>query len=309
MLSGFVLSFAYQAKLDAGWSTISFFKVRVARLYPLYFVGLVLGLLLLISVRAHHNAESSPLLEVGLGLLILPMGSRRFFSGTTAFPLNFPSWSIFFELIANLVHAAFLRRRTTRALSFLALGSLAAMALWARRFGTINEGANSPENVLCIFRVLFSYTAGMLLYRCWRSGWWKLKFPPVLIALALLAALALPVGIVGHRARQELLIIVFLFPTLILAASVAHPSPWWNRPFQVLGQASYALYILHGPLLQCFERGWAMMTKHRVNLDAPWTGLFFLTLLMACALLIDRIYDAPARGYLRRKLAGAGKTT
>ncbi len=45
MLSGFVLTFAFQSKLDAGLKTVTFVKQRLVRLYPLYFLGLTLGLL------------------------------------------------------------------------------------------------------------------------------------------------------------------------------------------------------------------------------------------------------------------------
>jgi peptidoglycan/LPS O-acetylase OafA/YrhL len=44
MLSGFVLRFAYQQRLDTGWSLSRFLRVRLIRLYPLYLLGLLLGL-------------------------------------------------------------------------------------------------------------------------------------------------------------------------------------------------------------------------------------------------------------------------
>lgn len=36
MLSGFVLSYAYQQRLDAGWKCAAFLKTRLIRLYPMF---------------------------------------------------------------------------------------------------------------------------------------------------------------------------------------------------------------------------------------------------------------------------------
>lgn len=42
LLSGFVLSLSYRRRFDAGMSAAEFMKLRVIRLYPLYFVGISL---------------------------------------------------------------------------------------------------------------------------------------------------------------------------------------------------------------------------------------------------------------------------
>ena len=303
MLSGFVLTFAYQAKLDAGWSTVAFFKTRIARLYPLYLLGLLLGFLFTVFVNVYRGLpviNNYRLLALGLGLLILPMESRHPFSGNTAFPMNFPSWSIFFELIANVIHARFLRHRTTVILSFVALFSFGGVLFYAQMIGTINVGLDSPENVFCIFRVMFSYTVGMLLFRVWKSGVVKIKVPPTLIALVLLVSLALPITKI--RVLHELSIMIIVFPAVILAASVAQPNPRWVQLFRILGQASYALYILHGPLYSLFVQSWIHVSRRAFEDFAPWNSLIFLTFLTAAALLLDRFYDAPTRAFLRRKL-------
>ncbi|HKU54954.1 MAG TPA: acyltransferase family protein, partial [Rhizomicrobium sp.] len=44
VLSGFVLAHAYDGKFAGGLSVGAFLKARIARLYPIYLIGLVLGL-------------------------------------------------------------------------------------------------------------------------------------------------------------------------------------------------------------------------------------------------------------------------
>src|SRR5215510_8290030 len=45
VLSGFVLAHAYSARLACGMTAAGFMKIRLIRLYPLYLLGLALGLL------------------------------------------------------------------------------------------------------------------------------------------------------------------------------------------------------------------------------------------------------------------------
>lgn len=305
MLSGFVLTFAYGKKLDEGWSTWTYFKTRLVRLYPLYLLGLLLGLgyMVLLNQHRHLGLMSGGLLGYfALGLMILPVMSTRPFSRTTAFPLNYPSWSIFFELLINIAQALFLRRRSSRVLAGVAGVSFLVMVGYAQAFGTINLGLDSPENVLCLARVMFSYAIGMLLFRVWRSRRFRVKVPPVLIAVVLLGALALPLG--RYLVLQEMLVTTLLFPLLILLAATVEPGPRWRPVFQMLGQVSYAIYILHGPLLSILQEIWMHIRHRSIEKDAPWNGLIFIAVLLGVALLVDRVYDVPARRFLRNWLLG-----
>ena len=303
MLSGFVLTFAYGRKLDEGWSTWAYFKTRIVRLYPLYLLGLLLGFGFLMALNGYrHVALMSGGLpgSLALGLAILPVMSLHPFSRTTAFPLNYPSWSIFFELLVNIAQALFLRRKSAKVLTWVAAVSFLIMAGYARAFGTINLGVDSPENILCVARVMFSYAIGMLLFRVWRSGRFRLKVPPALIAVVLLGALALPLR--HYLVLQEMLVVTLLFPVLILLAAAVEPGPRWRPVFQMLGQVSYAIYILHGPLLSILQETWMHVRHRSVEMDAPWDGLVFIVVLLGVALLVDRVYDVPARRFLRNRL-------
>src|ERR1039458_7590499 len=75
VLSGFVIAHAYEARLTGGLSFSSFAQVRLIRLYPLIFVGLSLGFIVL-SVKA-VTAHDEGFLFKGpaaliAGLLMLP---------------------------------------------------------------------------------------------------------------------------------------------------------------------------------------------------------------------------------------------
>lgn len=72
------------------------------------------------------------------------------------YPLNGPSWSLFFEYIGNVLYALFIRKLPTRALSVLVLLAgcgLAAFAVWGPLgdicVGFAMDGDNMGSAALC----------------------------------------------------------------------------------------------------------------------------------------------------------------
>jgi len=105
ILSGFVLSHAYDKRFVAGMSVAEFLSLRVVRLYPLYLLGLVLGLCV---VRINPSIMDAPaagvLLNFVLNLFDLPGMEIPGTLYRELFPLNVPLWSLFFEFwVANLI--------------------------------------------------------------------------------------------------------------------------------------------------------------------------------------------------------------
>ena len=88
------------------------------------------------------------------------------------YPLNGPSWSLFFEYAGNILYAFFIRKLSTGALSvvvFLAGCGLAAFAVWGP-LGDICVGfAMTGENMVGgSLRLMFAFSAGLLLSRVFK---------------------------------------------------------------------------------------------------------------------------------------------
>ena len=303
MLSGFVLTYAYQLKLDAGWSTVSFLKVRVARLYPLYLLGLLLGLAYrIIFVHADFSRRETAL-SLLLGLLVLP----GIHLADGMFPLNSPAWSLFFEYVVNALHALFMRRRSLLFLGLVVLVSAAVLITLTVHTGSLDTGAKRRE-FFSLPRIIFPYALGMLLFRVWKSG--RLRIPNAsLLACALLIA---PMAVLvqpQHHAAFELGMIVILFP-IILLLGAASPAPrQFSRTFQLLGEGSYAIYVLHVPIYQLYGALWERLHGRPLNYNAPWATLICVILTIAFALLADRLYDRKCRAVLRSWLMDRPKPT
>src|SRR5665213_808430 len=97
-LSGFVLAHAYGDRLRGGMSATRFMTIRLIRLYPLYFLALLISLPLFLWGFARGGiAPTYPMSNWLFAVLFLPSLA----SPNALFPLNYPAWSLFFELLAN----------------------------------------------------------------------------------------------------------------------------------------------------------------------------------------------------------------
>lgn len=90
-LSGFVIAATYEARLRNGLTPLRFIRIRLTRLYPLYLVGLLLGLTKALGawlVAAPHALTGAQILSATVfGLAILPTLPPL----DDLFPLNGPA--------------------------------------------------------------------------------------------------------------------------------------------------------------------------------------------------------------------------
>jgi peptidoglycan/LPS O-acetylase OafA/YrhL len=303
MLSGFVLTFAFQSKLDVGLKTVTFMKQRVVRLYPLYFLGLTLGLLdtVLQETRNHVSAWSTAE-DYLLGAMLIPVWNV-FHAGITGLstPLDPPEWSIICELISNLIYGVVFRRRGWAMLLSIVMVSGLPFALYAVHNGTLHVGWGSNRYLSPVLRVTFSFFMGIAVYRVWRSGRVAFSVPAYLPILLLMLSLSVPQW--GHRiAVEELLLVGGIFPLLLLLGAQARPWRRMDGVFAGAGAISYPVYVLQVPLVGPFSHVWIRLRGHVPDLDAPWSGIAMLVSLGLLSWGLLALYDSPVRAMLGRWL-------
>jgi peptidoglycan/LPS O-acetylase OafA/YrhL len=276
--------------------------MRIARLYPLYLLGLMLGCVVTVTqnyVGTIQLASGAIYVLLALGLLMLPAPPNYQPAGPPAFPFDIPTWSLFCEVFANVFHALLLRQRAWILLAAIIFISGAVLLLSVAMVGTMDLGANRRETFYGLFRVMFSYTVGIALFRLWKTGRMRLKISPLIPAVLLLAAFAIPTP-ENMAGAYDLLAVFCFFPVLLFVSASTEPSPRLAIPAQVLGTTSYDIYVLHFPLMHFFGKAWSMVRGNKV--DAPWSGIVFMALIIALVLLADRVYDLRARAWLRGRL-------
>jgi peptidoglycan/LPS O-acetylase OafA/YrhL len=303
MLSGFVLTYAYQDKLDRGWTFTSFCKTRLIRVYPIYLTGLVLGLIFAFLQSRFGNQYVSPGLLAGLfavGLFLLPAPRDFGNHAPTLFPFDVPAWSLFFELIVNAFHALLLRRRGILVIAMLCIASGTVLQYSIMQKGSINLGASRSDLLSGFARIACSYLIGMLLMVVWKKRRPAFQCPAIIPTLLLLGILAIPASRY-IAVRFDVLLIVTLLPLVIVLSASAQVPKAFTGTARVLGAASYSVYILHAPLAVFFEQVWKRVFHHAIEMDAPWSGILCLVAVLLLSMAVDRFIDIPARSFLRKR--------
>src|SRR5574344_1585979 len=266
ILSGFVISYAYDDRILKTMTLKNFFKRRLIRLHPMVILGAVIGAATFIiqgSVRwdGTHVATSAVMLALLCAMFFIPTvpGAYNEVRGNgEMFPLNGPSWSLFFEYIGNILYALFIRRLSNIALTLLVAISGIALACFAifdvSGYGYIGVGWTlDGVNFLGGFlRMIFPFSMGMLLW----SNFKPVKIRGIFwISTAVLFALFFVPEIEGKSPISfnglfEAICIIFIFPTIVwLAASGRTTDRKSTAICKFLGAISYPLYMVHYPFM------------------------------------------------------------
>ena len=317
ILSGFVIGYAYDDRWDRGLTVKDFLRRRLIRLHPMVIMGVLLGAAsFLIQGSERWDRTGVPLqmvlIAVLLNLFLLPVppGSGADVRGNCEmFPLNGPNWSLFFEYIGNILYALAIRRLPTKWLAALTaaagigLGAFAVGGLSG--FGHLGVGWSLTDwNFLGGFlRLMFSFSAGLLLSRIFRPG--KVCGAFWICSAVLCALLSAPHIGGGERlwlnGLYEAVCVIFIFPALVrLGASCKTTDRATSAMCGFLGDISYPVYVVHYPLMYLFY-AWLWGGPERIPFGRAWpaaAAVLILSVLLAWVCL--KFYDEP----LRRRLSG-----
>lgn len=291
VLSGFVLYRSYLPRFRQGLPIGRFMLQRFARLYPLFLLGLLLGLavaLQQIVVADPHAPSSSNLVTTMLfNGLMLPSPA-----GLPYYPLNVPSWSLFFEIVANLALVVVIFRLPRLALAAICVVAALGMVPIILDNGSGNIGALWGEHGIAFMRTAFSFTLGAIIAALPQghlrpSGWLGLT---CIIAIGVLLALPVPHDWI---AAYDLAIILFFSPMLVFIGSRFEPVGFAAPAAAFVGEVSYALYAVHWSFIEPMRAA-----VHHVGLAPLPAAALFLAIMLVAAYAAVRWYDLP----LRRKL-------
>ena len=303
VLSGFVIGYAYDDRWQKGLSMV--------------IIGAIIGMICFLlqgSVRWDGTPVSVGWVMVAMlmGMLMLPLypGAAADVRGNgELFPLNGPSWSLFFEYIGNIFYALLLRRLSTRWLAVIAGVTGCVLAYVAVSDGYLGVGWSMVDGGLWtgLVRMLFPYTVGMLMARVFRpvkgarSAFWICA---AIIFLVGCVPLAFGELLPWQNGLYDALCVILVFPCLVwLGASQLTVSGTTQRVSHFLGELSYPLYAVHYPLMYLFYAhiGFSGDLVPIAVMNEVWPVAIALP--VACILLAWlcwRFYDRPVRRYLMK---------
>lgn len=319
ILSGFVIGYAYDDRWAKGFTIGQFAKRRLIRLHPMVVAGAVIGLITFCMQGAvkwdgTHVATSAIMLALLCTMFLIPAvpGTAPEVRGNgEMYPLNGPSWSLFFEYIGNIVYALLLRRLPTKVLGVL-VALLGATLLWFNACNVSGLGMFGVGWTLDtmnfwggMLRMMFPYAMGMFLARTFRPV--KVRGAFWLCSAVLLALFAVPylpsMTPVCANGVFESVCIIVIFPVLVwLAASGQTTDAKSTTICTFLGSISFPLYIVHYPFMYLF---YAWLIKQQIyTLDECWPiALGLMAWNVALAYVFLRFYDLPVRRWLTAKFS------
>jgi peptidoglycan/LPS O-acetylase OafA/YrhL len=298
-LSGYVLPLAYRRQVDS-LSTLRFLRTRLVRLMPLIALAIAIGAPYVVF-RDKLSAAGVPYAAVAtavlLGLCNLPyFGAPRAIGGPELFPLNGPQYTLFLELIVNIVW--WQTRRINQLRFALVLAILCFLLL-----PLVGLGGDRPDNFWGGFpRVGASFFGGVAMFHLegrlahWR-GWTPIFWGLVgAMAVIFYIPLTVPFAI-------QLIWIAILSPLLVLTGPRARLSARMSRMCVLGGALSYPIYCLHYPLFtwinglyrDCFG-------SQNIAVEGP----LVVVAVFAVSFTTLRLYDEPIRRILTARLQHLG---
>ncbi len=317
ILSGFVVGYAY----DDRWKKMTikdFIKRRFIRLHPMVVIGAIIGAIMFYF----QGCSVWDVSKISITMLLIATLMNAFLIPATTgfeirgvgemFPLNGPSWSLFFEYIGNILYAFFIRKLSTQALSIFVLLAgcgLAIFAIWGP-LGDICVGYSltGTEFTGGSLRLLFSFSAGLLLSRIFKPA--KIRGAFWICSLSIVALLAVPrIGGAEHlwmNGLYDTICFAFFFPLLVyLGASGKTTDKMTTRICKFLGDISYPLYMVHYPFIYLY---YAWVKNENLTFVQSLPGALALVIgSVILAYLCLKLYDEPVRKFLTKYLLQRGK--
>ncbi|WP_250253763.1 acyltransferase [Chryseobacterium sp. Marseille-Q3244] len=289
ILSGFIMIVAYHKKDKIEY--FEYYKNRFARIYPLY----VLGLLLYLVTRYSD-------FSIYKGFLYL-LGLQSWIPGG-AMVLNFPGWSIsvefLFYLLFPLLYNHFYSKgnKSVWVITIIIwIITQAFCSLYSE--SSYYKGPHTESHELLYYfplmhinEFLVGNLAGLYFVRNSRQKNYDI---PIVIIFGLIILSLMFTSFFYHNGLMALLFIPLII--LISRNNGVLSRLFSLKPLEYLGEASYAIYITHIPVLYIL-RELLKWGKYKFSIDIVF-GIYVIFLIIICILFYQFI-EKPLRDYLKK---------
>jgi peptidoglycan/LPS O-acetylase OafA/YrhL len=302
ILSGFVIALNYTKKIDGGMKFSRFMSIRLARLYPMFLLGITIGYCALAIKFTHgrmNYSQTELLSALVCNLFYLPyINNKEVELFTTMvpgvlFPSNIAAWSLFFEIVINIFFYYNLKVLKLST-SFVAGAALVMFAIFII-YNQGDAGWNSENWFLAFPRVMFGFYAGCLIHEFTQNERY-FSFRRQAASWSKPLALAVPILLVVSsfwpfaEERFFFFAMISVFPALIFLSTCLETEGFGQSVCKVLGYISYPIYCLHVPILHMAD---ALRVKYALSISdfQLLAYSFFAALLIA--VIAQRLVDVP----------------
>ncbi|MFC3160356.1 acyltransferase family protein [Chryseobacterium arachidis] len=293
ILSGFIMIVAYHKKSQIDYK--DFYRNRFARIYPLYVVGLLLYLVMKYADFSFYK------------LFLYLSGLQSWLPGK-ALVLNFPGWSIsvefLFYLLFPVLYNYFYSKGNKRIwlitifiwIVTQIFSNLYVTSLAYKGPHTLSHEFSHYFPLWHINEFLVGNLAGLFFVKHFRQNNHDIKI--VLIFLAVLFSLIL-IPLNFHNGLMAVLFVPLIY--LISSNNGFLTKIFSLKPLEYLGEISYAVYIVHIPVLYILRMIlWDYFQIH----DSNEVFCIYIPVLLLVSAILYQTVEKPLRDYLKRVKIG-----
>lgn len=313
VLSGFILQYTYcGAERNPSIASRTFYGARVARLYPVYLLGLAVAAPFFVW---GHLRRDQPFELARQGLAVLALVQA--YVPSLAMAWNPPAWSLsaeaFFYVVFPLMAPALMRIPLAVVLAIAVTSWCGSMGLGvayaiAEPDGIHEATARDTGFWLDVLKYnplvrLPEFLIGFVTGRIFSERRSAIRGTAVgapLLALGLVSLLAASPHVPYVLLHSGLLAPAFALLILWLAMGQgSFASVLGSAPLRLLGQASYSLYVLHVPLVIVMKTVTERAFGQNFTAGPAFTPLF-LVLVVGASVLCFRVFESPLQRRVRK---------
>jgi peptidoglycan/LPS O-acetylase OafA/YrhL len=251
VLSGFVLTLTYAKDIGRPDKAWPYLRKRFQRIYPTYWVVLLMVIVPALAFPPFHQAVPSDFWQLVKTFLLIPQHPGD--GWATGAPVIITAWTLQYEVMLYLLLAAWIFSRTLGIAVSIALAINGAACTWVAACG---PGASwLAHGYLVYFAMGVAAAWAVQRVRPVRGAWW--------LATVSIAAYVLVSGVAHARPQMPLpmdrdlcfacLACLVLF--FLVSAERGAPPQRNSKSVKLLCDSSYALYLLHFPLISLLLKG------------------------------------------------------
>jgi exopolysaccharide production protein ExoZ len=298
VISGFIMVVTTAEK---GVTPVGFFLRRIVRVVPLYWLA---TLAMIAGAASGHSFKDLgyPPVAIAKSLLFVPYTAIGGHPGDE-WPILAQGWTLNFEMFFYALFALSLAAPRRLRLPGLAV-TLGSLVVIGRLFGPFGN----PLAAVYTSPLLLEFAAGMILAHLWlRNGsrdWsrWSLLF----VVFGFCA-----IGLRDSRLITQHSAFITMGAAFIIVAGCLHPKIFaiQNGPLLELGNASYAIYLIHQFVLEALVWSWLRLFPLVTRASSV---LFVTSALLLCAAVgwscyqfIERPLTSRLREFVQRSASVA----
>lgn len=292
-LSGFVIAANYSPDSRPKILFSQFLIARLARLWPLLAASILFGFFV-ISAKLYkdfHYVDTGPLIgSVVFNGLMLP----SFFQPYTIdrlYIFNGAAWSIFFELMINIVYFVFFRKLLNKYLLIVLLVSWCALFWSAFSNHSLDVGWSSQNFFYGFSRVFYSFTLGLVVFNSRVFNRFKISIFRLAPMIILFVLMQQP----GWGWGYDLVVITLFFPVILIISVNSSLDGNAKTIAQFVGDISYSVYLLQTPSIVLFSGLSLVFLGEKIEIFTPIAGFVFLILFIPCCYLSWRYFEIPSQ--------------